>query len=181
MRNDNSTNQPELNLDTREALVSAYTSWNKTFHWDVHLTLRPKPLNQNRLAFTREIGCTFADVERELIGQKLFNKKRRHDCYRIHRSVFIEKEHIDIHAHVFLRIPAPKTHVAQYWDADIKQYLSKAWSKRNHLDADEEKRNFHWQLIATDEINAYPVKECLWLGNTENWDFRCSWIPKTTD
>lgn len=176
MHYDNPNYQPDLSLEKREALVSGYEMWNGTRHWDVHLNLRPKSSSISRAIFATQIGCAFADVERSILGNQVFNKNKSDGRYRIHRSVFIEKEHVDIHTHILLHIPTLQTHVTHYWDVDLEYLLRDAWYKRCRLTPDEKTRNFHWEPIVSGGINGYPLKECRWYGNTDNWDHRSSFM-----
>lgn len=178
MRFHNPNYQPDLSFETRNAITSEYKLWNGDYHWDVHLNLRPRSQHTRRANFTTEIGCAFADVERAILGDHVFRKNKADPRYRIHRSVFVESEQADIHAHILVHLPTPQTHVTHYQDVDLESQLRATWFKRCNLKPDKNLRNFHWQPIVSGGINGYPVKECNLFGNTENWDYRSSYIPK---
>lgn len=178
MQYENPNAQPELHYEKRKSLVSAYEDWNRSCHWSAHLTLRPNCSTENRKRFSEDIGCMFADVERTIVGNKVYGRKKHFDRFRIYRAVYIEQENTDIHAHILVHIPTPETHVKSYWGVDLEKRLCEAWSRRHNLDSQQVMRNFLWQPITTDGIHGYPVKECLSIGNTDNWDDRSSRVPK---
>lgn len=177
MRSEYQNNPSTISLEARRALASGYECWNSDYQWDIHLNLRPKSPYIRRPTFTGHIGCAFADAERAILGDQVFKRNKSNPRYRIHRAVFVESEAIDIHAHILIHLPKPQTHVTPYMEVDLNSYLREAWYNRLNLIPEKNKRNFLWEPIVSDGINGYPVKECKWFGNTDNWDDRSSFIP----